>query len=31
VYDNRLCTDPSSLIAWTSAGLDATEIIYEII
>jgi hypothetical protein len=31
VYDDRLCTDPSSLIAWTSAGLDATEIIYEIV
>lgn len=30
VYDDRLCTDPSSLIAWTSAGLDSTEIIYEI-
>lgn len=31
VYDNRLCQDPSSLTAWTSAGLDATEIIYQII
>lgn len=28
VYDHRLATDPSSLVAWTGAGLDATEIIY---
>lgn len=30
VYDSRDCLDPSSLIAWNSAGIDATEIIYEI-
>lgn len=30
VFDHRLCQDPSSLTAWTGAGLDATEIIYEI-
>jgi len=29
VYDHILCQDPSSLAAWTSAGLDATEIIYQ--
>lgn len=29
VYDHNLCKDPSSLIAWDSAGLDATEIIYQ--
>lgn len=28
VYDSRRATDPSSLVAWTGAGLDATEIIY---
>lgn len=31
VYDHRLCLDPSSLVGWTSAGLDATEIIYQIV
>jgi hypothetical protein len=29
VYDHTLCKDPSSLLAWDSAGLDATEIIYQ--
>jgi|SRR5262245_29054385 len=29
VFDSRLCTDPSSLVAWTDAGLDSTEIIYQ--
>ncbi len=28
VYDSRRGSDPSSLVAWTGAGLDATEIIY---
>lgn len=28
VYDAYLCKDPSSLLSWDSAGLDATEIIY---
>jgi hypothetical protein len=29
VFDAVRCVDPSSLIAWDSAGLDATEIIYK--
>lgn len=29
VVDNRLCVDPASLVSWTAAGLDATEIIYQ--
>jgi hypothetical protein len=29
VFDHNLCKDPSSLLAWDSAGLDATEIIYQ--
>jgi hypothetical protein len=29
VYDAWRCLDPSSLTAWTSAALDATEIIYQ--
>lgn len=31
VVDARNCLDPSSLIAWTSAKLDSTEIIYQLI
>lgn len=30
VFDSRRCQDPSSLSSWTEAGLDATEIIYQI-
>jgi hypothetical protein len=29
VVDHRLCTDPSSLTAWTGSALDNTEIIYQ--
>lgn len=29
VFDHNLCKDPSSLLAWDSAGLDSTEIIYQ--
>jgi hypothetical protein len=29
VYDHNLCKDPSSLLAWDSGALDATEIIYQ--
>lgn len=31
VYDERRCVNPGSLTAWTSAELDATEIIYKAI